>query len=71
MSKKVFVDITEGIDELDFLQVDVRDIDDSVYIFGVEHYQDDLEVSRTEVVVGKDNLKELRNALNLMIGDES
>lgn len=69
MSKRVFVDVTDGVKGLEFCQVDVRDIDDGVYILGLEHYKEDLELAKTEVVVGKDNLKELRDALNLMIGD--
>lgn len=71
MSKKVLVDITDGVGELDFLQVDIRDLDNGVYMFGIEHYREDLEVSKTEVVVDKDNLKELRDVINLMIGDVS
>jgi len=71
MSKKVFVDITDDVDDLNFFQVDIRDVDYGVYIFGVEHYQEDSEIAKTEVVVGRDNLKELRDAIDLMIGESS
>lgn len=71
MSKRIFVDVTDGVEDLDYCQIDIRDIDNGVYILGFEHYREDIEIAKSEFVVGKENLKELRDALDLMIGDES
>lgn len=70
MSKKVAVVITSN-DAFDYFQVDVRDLDDDIYMLGIEHYQEDLEIAKTEVVADRKGLIELRDSLDLMIGDSN
>lgn len=58
-------------DAFDYFQVDVRDLDDDIYMLGIEHYQEDLEIAKTEVVADRKGLIELRDSLDLMIGDSN
>lgn len=67
MSKRVIVDI--DLEETDsYLQIDIHDHDD-YYMLAIERIESGVRFVLTEQVISKENLIELRDSLNLMIGD--